>query len=214
MPPTPAPTPGPPDLAAPPAAVKPIPPPPLYVPPPAAPPPAPAPPRVDPVYEAVPPPPSVPTMRPARPPGAFELIGRALLHHVGTDDVCGTASSDAATRAARNVLDHLHVQTVLRGCGIPGKAVVMSELQGAASSTAVLANIESLTLDAAPGGFQAVGRVRIVVVRDGQTRINKLVEARPRLLPVADVARASYDVTDAAFSRLSGELQAVLWGAR
>ena len=166
----------------------------------------------EPSYESMAPPPPPPLVTPPRPvqraPGRFQPVGRAILHAVRTPDGC--ASGEWATQAAREVLDHIQVQTVVGGCGLAPIEVAMAEAARAGVSAVVMTSIDRLRFEPVSGGLLPVGRVRVIVVRDGRVVLLQAPELSTRALASADMARAAYDLTAAAFSRLAGPLQAVL----
>jgi hypothetical protein len=138
-----------------------------------------------------------------------------VLHSIGTPEGCAVGAW--ATFAARDVMERrLHVQTVNTGaCGFVGQGAAAAEAARSGVRAVVMAGFESLRVEPAERGLsRPSGRLRIIVVRDGQVVLDRAPELTGRPMPVADSSRAAYDLTAEAFAMIAGELAAVLADAR
>jgi hypothetical protein len=134
-----------------------------------------------------------------------------VLHTIGAPDGC--ALGGWATYAARDVLERrLRVQAITSGaCGFtsPGSAAAEASRYGA--HTVVMAGFtEPLRIEQLATGLRAVGRLRVIVVRDGQVVFDRTPQLTPRMTSVPEPSRAAYDLVNEAFNLLGGELLAVL----
>ena len=114
------------------------------------------------------------------------------------------------------MLDHIHIQNQLGGCGFIPPPAATAEAARAGASTVVMAQIERLRFDPLGGGrVLPVGQVRVAVVRDGRVVFLQLLqELSTHSLGMPDQRVAAYDLVAAAFHRLAGPLQAVLTDPR
>jgi hypothetical protein len=142
-------------------------------------------------------------------------VGRAVLHTIGAPDGCAIGAW--STYAAREVLERrLHIQVVAGGCGFVAPGAASSEaVRSQARSVVMAAFLEPVRFDPAGGSLlRPVGRLRIIVVRDGQVAFDRTPALSPRLTAVGDPNRAAYDLVAEAFNRVAPELGAVLADAR
>jgi outer membrane biosynthesis protein TonB len=158
----------------------------------------------------VPPPPPPVYAPPRRWRGGYASMGRTVLHSIGTPEGC--ASGAWATYAARDVLERrIHVQTVSTGaCGFLSQAAAAAEAQRAGVRSVVMAAFESLRMEQGSVGLRPIGRLRVIVVRDGQVVLDRAPELSGHSAAVADLSRAAYDLVAEGFGLLAGDLAAVL----
>jgi hypothetical protein len=127
----------------------------------------------------------------------------------------GCASGESATSAAREVLhEKARIATLAGGCGIVSRPWAVAEAARAAVGSVVMASIDSVRLEPAPGGLRPIGRLSVVVVRDGQAVLAQSFEVATRAVPSPEMSRVYYDIAAAGFNRLAGPLQAVLADGR
>jgi hypothetical protein len=128
----------------------------------------------------------------------------------------GCASGEWATAAAREVLEHqLRVHTVRGACGLLAPAAAAAEAARAGVASVVMASVDDVRFQQSYAGYRAIGRLRLVVVRDGQIALERAVQlAAPRLLASGDLASASRALIAEAFARFTGELSAALGDPR
>jgi hypothetical protein len=74
--------------------------------------------------------------------------------------------------------------------------------------------VEPLRLEPTVNGLREVGRLRVIVVRDGQVVFDRTPQLTPRITSVPEPSRAAYDLVNEAFNLLGGELLGVLSDAR
>jgi hypothetical protein len=138
-----------------------------------------------------------------------------VLHSIATPDGCGVGAW--ATYAARDVLERrLRIQTISTGaCGFLAQGAAVAEATRAGVRAVVMAAFESLRVEPAERGLsRPVGRLRIIVIRDGTVVLDRAPDLAGRPMPAIDPSRAAYDLTAEGFGLVAGELQAVLADAR
>jgi hypothetical protein len=141
--------------------------------------------------------------------GGQRTVGRAVLNVVRSPEGCPTG--EWATLAAREILERrLLIRTLRGGCGVASVPAATAEAARAGVPSVVMAAVENLRFEPGYSGYRPVGRLRVLVVRDGQLTFDRALDLGARPLPRADVGRATYDLTAQGFMQLATELAAAL----
>jgi hypothetical protein len=86
--------------------------------------------------------------------------------------------------------------------------VAAANAASAGVSATVMASVDFIRFDPVPGGLRPVGRMRVVVVRDGRPALARVLEVATTPLAHADSARAAYELTIQGMTRVLDEVVA------
>ncbi|MSP62249.1 MAG: hypothetical protein EXR72_18345 [Myxococcales bacterium] len=169
-----------------------------------------------PAFATPPPPPAFapPRLWPRHGPTYPPSAATAVLHIIGTPEGCAVGTW--STFAAQQVLEQrLRVMTIrTQTCGFLSHAAATAEAQQLGVGAVVMAAFETLRLDPmGPGMYHPVGRLRVVVIRDGRVALDRSLDLEGRATQSSETSRAAYDLVTDGFTHLGGALQAVLANA-
>ena len=140
------------------------------------------------------------------------VLGRAILHRVGTPQGCDAAEwafMDSGARLERQ----LHIQIVRsRVCGYVPVANAAAEAASMGLRTVFMIWFDRLDLAPAGMSLRATGSLRVMAVHDGRLVYHRQLAVGPR--QAVDSARAAIDLVNDALTQVEGDLMNVTSDAR